>query len=93
MGILSADEVSIIGFSSKYNNQNNYIFLNKDTCTLTPYSYYYGAYIMVLNKEGKLSYMKVNNTCSMIPIINIDGHLTIKGEGNIDNPYELDLDD
>lgn len=93
VGILSADEVSIIGFSSKYNNQNNYIFLNKDTCTLTPYSYYYGAYIMVLNKEGKLSYMKVNNTCSMIPIINIDGHLTIKGEGNIDNPYELDLDD
>ena len=93
VGILSADEVSIIGFSSKYNNQNNYIFLNKDTCTSTPYSYYYGAYIMVLNKEGKLSYMKVNNTCSMIPIINIDGHLTIKGEGNIDNPYELDLDD
>ena len=72
VGILSADEISIIGFSSKYNNQNNYIFLNK---------------------EGKLSYMKVNNTCSMIPIINIDGHLTIKGEGNIDNPYELDLDD
>ena len=93
VGILSADEVSIIGFSSKYNNQNNYIFLNKDTCTSTPYSYYYGAYITVLNKEGKLSYMKVNNTCSMIPIINIDGHLTIKGEGNIDNPYELDLDD
>ena len=48
---------------------------------------------MVLNKEGKLSYMKVNNTCSMIPIINIDGHLTIKGEGTIDSPYELDLDD
>lgn len=93
VGILSADEVSIIGFSSKFNNQNNYLFLNKDTCTSTPYSYYYGAYIMVLNKEGKLSYMKVNNTCSMIPIINIDGHLTIKGEGNIDNPYELDLDD
>lgn len=93
VGILSADELSIIGFSSKYNNQNNYIFLNKDTCTSTPYSYYYGAYITVLNKEGKLSYMKVNNTCSMIPIININGHLTIKGEGSIDNPYELDLDD
>ena len=93
VGILSADELSIIGFSSKYNNQNNYIFLNKDICTSTPYSYYYGAYITILNKEGKLSYMKVNNACSMIPIININGHLTIKGEGSIDNPYELDLDD
>ena len=29
----------------------------------------------------------------MIPIININGHLTIKGEGAIDSPYELDLDD
>ncbi len=93
VGILSADEASIIGFSSKFNNQNNYLFLNKDTCTSTPYSYYYGAYITVINKEGKISYTKVNNTCSMIPIININGHLTIKGEGTIDSPYELDLDD
>ena len=93
VGILSADEASIIGFSSKFNNQNNYLFLNKDTCTSTPYSYYYGAYITVINKEGKISYTKVNNTCSMIPIINIDGHLTIKGEGSMDSPYELDLDD
>ena len=93
VGILSADELSIIGFSSKFNNQNNYLFLNKDICTSTPYSYYYGAYITVLNKEGKLSYTKVNNTCTMIPIININGHLTIKGEGTTDNPYELDLDD
>ena len=93
VGILSADELSIIGFNSKFNNQNNYLFLNKDTCTTTPYSYYYGAYITVLNKEGKLSYMKVNNTCTMIPIININGHLTIKGEGTVNIPYELDLDD
>lgn len=93
VGILSADELSIIGFNSKFNNQNNYLFLNKDTCTTTPYSYYYGAYITVLNKEGKLSYMKVNNTCTMIPIININGHLTIKGEGTVNSPYELDLDD
>ncbi len=93
VGILSADELSIIGFSSKYNNQNHYLFLNKDTCTSTPYSYYYGAYITVLNKEGKLSYTKVNNTCTMIPIININGHLTIKGEGTKESPYELDLDD
>ena len=93
VGILSADEASIIGFSSKFNNQNNYLFLNKDTCISIPYSYYYGAYITVINKEGKISYTKVNNTCSMIPIININGHLTIKGEGTIDSPYELDLDD
>ncbi len=93
IGILSADEVSIIGFSAKFNNQDNYLFLNKNICTSTPYSYYYGAYITVLNKEGKLSYTKANNTCSMIPIINIDGHLTIKGEGSMDSPYELDLDD
>ena len=93
VGILSADETSIIGFSSKFNNQNNYLFLNKDTCTSTPYSYYYGAYITVINKEGKISYTKVNNTCTMIPIININGHLTIKGEGTIESPYELDLDD
>ena len=37
--------------------------------------------------------MKTNNSCTIIPVININGHLIIKGDGTSSNPYMLDLDD
>ncbi len=93
VGLLTADEMAIMGLSSKYANLNSYLNTGNDVCTSTPYSYYYNASIIVLNKVGLLGYLKINNTCSIIPIVNIDGHLTIKGSGTLETPYELDLED
>lgn len=93
VGILTADEMAISGLSSSIPNTNSYLFNGNDVCTSTPYSYYYTASIIVLNKVGLLGYLKANNSCTIMPVVNIDGHLTVKGEGTVESPYELDLED
>lgn len=93
VGILTADEMAILGLSSKYPNTTSYLYNGNDVCTSTPYSYYYNANIIVLNKVGLLGYLRINNSCTIIPIVNINGHLTIKGSGTLESPYELDLED
>jgi len=93
IGSISADEAMIIGFSTDYSSQDNYLYNGKLTCTTSPYTYYYGSNVIVINEEGKLDYQKSDTDCSFIPTLSIDGNLLIKGEGTIDNPYVIDNDD
>lgn len=93
IGSISADEAMIIGFSSKYSSLDNYLYNGNTICTTSPYTYYYGSNVIVINEEGKIDYQKASNSCSVIPVVSIDGHLLIKGEGTFDNPYIIDTDE
>lgn len=93
VGLLSADEMAIIGLSSDFVNTNSYIYNGHDVCSLSPYSYYYNSYVIALNDKGQLGYLKTSSNCSLLPVVNISGHLQIAGSGTADDPYVLDLDD
>lgn len=92
VGLITMDEVVIAGGSSGEDNQSYYLYTGNPYYTMSPNNYYYGANMGIVNEYGKLTETRVTNTLSIYPVINIDSSLFIKGNGTIDNPYELDLE-
>ena len=93
VGLISMDEVAIIGGTANSNNTSYYLYTGYDYYTISPNNYYYGANMGIVNKYGKLSESKVTNKLKVYPVINIDSNLNVLGSGTIDNPYTLDLED
>jgi len=81
------DELSIVGFNSNDYNDSNYLYDGFDFYTLTPGAFNGKAYVGILDRNGKIDAIGVNEIKEVRPVINIDRQVEVKGNGTIDDPY------
>ena len=85
VGLLTVDEVSLIGSSILSNNSDSW-------WTLSP-SYYHDLhrtdYIYYVNAQGQISYKKVTESAYVRPSIVLKANITVEGSGTKNNPYEI----
>ena len=98
VGLITADEVSLAG--GVYNQDNtDYYLYNKETfATITPFSFNIVGYrrisdIFTVDSNGKLTSSHTTDEIGIRPVISLDPTLTVTGDGTIDRPYIIDLDE
>lgn len=94
VGLITADEAVLAGASKDVNNDTYYLYYNGASFyTMSPSYFHYTAYMTSINKYGKLESIPTNYQRAIRPVINLNASLNIKGNGTIETPYELDLED
>jgi len=97
IGLLTADEVALAG-ATDVNNQSFYLYnseITTDYYTMTSGKNVNGVYYpYIVTKEGALS---VNTQGTLLrgvrPVINIVKNVTVEGNGTIENPYKIIVED
>lgn len=95
VGLLSADEVALAGYTQyqqqPYVNNYNYLYNSSVWSTMSPsrfqknIMYYYTVYPSYLNQ------LAVTNSYKFRPVINLGNDiLVISGDGTVNNPYTID---
>ena len=91
VGLLTADEVTLAGLSTLYNNESNYLYTNDGWWTMSPLGYNRQSSIVVVKSYGKLEGAHVHwSTYSIRPSISLKYDVTIQsGDGSNNNPYTI----
>lgn len=93
IGLLTLDELVIAGANKDKPNNNFYLFTGNNYYTISPTKFYYTGYVGILDNSGKISESLLTSDRVIMPVININGNLKLKGNGTIDVPYELDFEE
>ena len=91
VGLLTSDEAMYAGGSYPTENTNYYLCTGSNFWTMSPSSYD-GTSVNMMNiqENGTISGNNISNTsCYLRPVINIKGSVNLKGDGTMENPYEI----
>ncbi len=89
IGLITMDEVAIIGGLSNQDNYDYYLYNGNDYYTMSPAIFNGRAYVGIVTSTGKIDASVVNTINKIRPVINIKGDKTVSGDGSIENPYKF----
>ena len=91
VGLLTADEASMVGLLLSTNNNSNYLFLESPFWLLTPFymNDYNEINAFAVHLTGYFTYVATNNIYGVRPVISIRGDITVTGDGSNANPFKL----
>ena len=90
IGLITMDEVSMAGGSSKQINNSYYLNDGNDYYTMSPAFYSNQAWVGIVTRNGKIDATTSNQVKEVRPVINLINSTTITGDGTINNPYIVD---
>ena len=99
IGIITTDEVVYSGINrNEREDNNNFLIIDEDYWTMTPYLFYEDNFIFATVKDGAYLKTIVGNGTERTarPVINIDKNSIITNlnqNGTINNPYEIKLEE
>ena len=93
IGLLTADEIIMAGGSYEKNNHNYYLYNGENFFTMSPsHQANNKMNVFVVNNNGALSTIATNTSSGVRPVININGELSITGNGTVNNPYIINTE-
>ncbi|MDD4407500.1 MAG: hypothetical protein PHX19_00465 [Bacilli bacterium] len=90
VGLLTVDEVNIAGIIPGIQNYNNYLYTQQNYWLFSPSNFGgQSAYNFIINNQGSLLNVLINNSYGIRPVINISSSVRAIGNGSTENPYLL----
>lgn len=90
IGLITLDEVNIIGGTTKENNSSYYLYDGKDYYTISPAFMGSQAWVGTVTGTGKIDAAPVGTTKEIRPVIVLNNYVSISGDGTFENPYVVD---
>ena len=90
VGLITADEVNMVGGAYRTNNTSYYLYTGQEYWTMSPYDFTStgSANMFVVFSLGHLVGNGVGHSYGVRPVLNLSADVTISsGDGTMDNPY------
>ena len=92
VGLITASETYLAGASLNKLNDSYYLYKGSSFVTMSPIDFYNGkSYVGIILDNGAFNNAPVNEVRGIRPVINLSTGTTVSGNGTIDNPYIIDI--